>query len=91
MSRANTDTRPAAPAGDLAAITIGMEHLVLPAAVAYKMLPLLAKAITTDEAYDRKLGYVYRNGQRLRVECKLISRTALQLDKDRNDDSEEPA
>lgn len=86
MSRTKPEPRPAVPAGDMAALTIGFEHLVVPAAVAYKLLPLLAKAIRVEEAFNRQIGSVYRDGRRLRVECKLIDRSALQLDKAATDE-----
>ena len=84
MSRAKDQDRPAAPAGELAAMTIGFEHLLLPAAVAFKLLPLLAKAISVDSAFDRQTGELYVNGRRLKVECKLVQRGAVQLDKHRD-------
>lgn len=85
MSRTKDQTRPAPPPGELAMLTVGYEHLLLPAAVAFKVLPLLAKAISVDAAFDRSAGETYVNGRRLRVECKLITRSAIQLDKGRNE------
>jgi len=39
------------PAGDLAAVTIGLETLLLPRAVAHKVLPLLEKGVLADRGY----------------------------------------
>lgn len=39
------------PTGDLAAVSIGMETLVLPRAVAHKLLPLLEKGLLANRGY----------------------------------------
>lgn len=66
MSRARTPPSPLeslCAAGRLAAIDIGLETIVLPAAQAHKLLPLLEKAATADGAFS---GYMGRNKVHLR-------------------------
>lgn len=72
---------PTAPAGQLALVTIGLESILLPSAVAHKLLPLLEKGIAVNTYYDA--GYfreVLRDGEPLRVVYRLVDRSELQLD-----------
>lgn len=72
---------PAAPAGQLALITIGLESVLLPSAVAHKLLPLLEKGIAVnaycDAGYTRQ---VLRDAEPLRVDYRLVDRAELELD-----------
>lgn len=74
-------TPPAAPAGPLALVTIGLERILLPSAAAQKMLPLLEKGISVREYYNGELHcHMYRDAEPLRIQYRAADRSELQLD-----------